>query len=95
MGEIEIFSLSDLFNLTEQREIFISLSFNINHLKSKLQRLQEQNDQTKLNDFVSFNDCLSKEILFKHYFIPRNIIHYKKSCEISQSFKDIYVNVRD
>jgi hypothetical protein len=53
MGEIEIFSLSDLFNVTEQREIFISLSFNINHLKSKLQRLQERNDQTKLNDFAN------------------------------------------
>jgi hypothetical protein len=29
MGEIEIFALSALFNLTERREIFISLLFNI------------------------------------------------------------------
>jgi len=33
MCEIEIFTLSSLFNSTEQREIFIPLSFNIVQLR--------------------------------------------------------------
>ncbi len=71
MSKIKIFTLSALFNLTQQRVIFISLSFNIillwpgfYCLRSELPRLSEQNDyKTSLR-------TLSSSISFK----PRNII---------------------